>query len=72
VLARHGWLGYDADYHQIKEHFEATLPADVPLYNEFHALLVRVGNQHCRKTPKCETCPLFDLLPESGIVEPDW
>ena len=43
VLARHGWIGYDADYHEIKDHFESALPADAPLYNEYHALLVRVG-----------------------------
>ena len=71
VLARHGWIGYDADYHEIKDHFEANLPANAALYNEYHALLVRLGKEFCRKTaPKCETCPLVDLLPASGIVEP--
>ena len=71
VLARHGWIGYDADYHQIKDYFETSLPADGKLYNEYHALLVRVGKDFCRKTgPKCETCPLLELLPASGIVEP--
>ncbi|HWX55083.1 MAG TPA: endonuclease III domain-containing protein [Verrucomicrobiae bacterium] len=32
-------------------------------YNEFHALIVRAGNQHCRKAPKCEECPLREYLP---------
>ena len=32
-------------------------------YNELHALIVRVGNQHCRSTPKCEECPLREFLP---------
>ncbi len=32
-------------------------------YNEFHALIVRVGNQYCRKTAKCEGCPLQQFLP---------
>ena len=41
VLARHGWIGYDAGYHEIKDHFESSLPADAALYNEYHALLVR-------------------------------
>lgn len=66
VLARHGWIEPEADYHQIKEHFESQLPVDVPLYNEFHALLVRVGHHHCRKTPTCEGCPLAELLPAGG------
>jgi len=32
-------------------------------YNELHALIVRAGNQYCRKTPKCEECPLREFLP---------
>ena len=32
-------------------------------YNELHALIVRVGNQYCRSTPKCEECPLLQYLP---------
>jgi endonuclease III related protein len=66
VLRRHGWIERDADYHAVKRRFESELPADAALYNEFHALLVRVGNRHCRKTPDCEHCPLADLLPPGG------
>ncbi len=70
VLARHGWIGYEAEYYEIKDAFESQLEQDVALYNEFHALLVRVGHLHCGKTPKCEACPLKELLPEGGICEP--
>ncbi len=71
ILARHGWIGYDASYHDIKNHFESALPADATLYNEYHALLVRVGKDFCKRTaPKCETCPLMPMLPTGGIVEP--
>lgn len=71
VLARHGWIGYEADYHEIKDYFESSLPADAPLYNEFHALFVRLGKVYCRKSnPKCDECPLADMLPDGGIVEP--
>ncbi len=31
-------------------------------YNEFHALIVRTGNQLCRSTPQCERCPLQHFL----------
>jgi endonuclease-3 related protein len=31
-------------------------------YNELHALIVRVGNQHCRIRAHCEGCPLQHLL----------
>jgi endonuclease III related protein len=70
VLARHGWIGYDADYHDIKNYFESALPADANLYNEYHALLVRVGKDYCRKAaPKCDNCPLKCMLPDCGIAE---
>ncbi len=39
--------------------FEAALPSDVKMYNEYHALLVRLGKEYCRKTkPLCGPCPL--------------
>jgi endonuclease-3 related protein len=70
VLARHGWSGFDADYYQLQDHFQERLPEDPVLFNEYHALLVRLGHLHCRKTPKCDGCPLADLLPDGGPLEP--
>jgi endonuclease-3 related protein len=71
ILARHGWLDYDASYDDIKDYFESTLPEDAALYNEYHALLVRVGKDYCKRTaPNCEACPLAEMLPASGIVMP--
>ena len=58
ILRRHGLLDEEADYEQIKEFFESHLPADVDLYNEYHALLVQVGKEHCRPKPRCPGCPL--------------
>jgi endonuclease-3 related protein len=71
ILARHGWIDYDAGYHDIKELCESSLPADAALYNEYHALLVRVGKEYCRRAaPQCEMCPLAEILPSSGICHP--
>ena len=73
IFARHGWIGYDADYSQLQEHLTSELPQDTQTYNELHALLVNVGHHYCRKTnPRCDTCPLYDLLPEAGIAEPEY
>ncbi|MBN1589422.1 MAG: endonuclease III domain-containing protein [Pirellulales bacterium] len=72
VMARHGWVEPEIDYHGLQEYFESHVEEDVKLYNEFHALLVRVGHKHCRKTPKCDGCPLADLLPGGRPVEPEW
>jgi len=72
ILARHGWIGFDADYHQIQEHFEGNLPQEAALFNEYHALLVSVGKDYCRKSrPRCQECPLAEFLPEGGPLEPE-
>jgi len=71
VLARHGWIGFDASYYELKDHFEGGLPQDARLMNEFHALLVRVGKEQCRKRPVCRGCPLAELLPPGGPLEPE-
>jgi len=71
VVKRHGWAAADADYHALKEHFENALDRDAALFNEYHALLVRVGKEHCRTAPRCEGCPLAELLPEGGPVQPE-
>lgn len=72
VFSRHGWIGFDADYDQIKDHLESGLAQDVAMYNEYHALLVRVGKECCRKSkPLCDGCPLADLLPDDGPLEPE-
>lgn len=39
----------------------------VPGYNEFHALIVRLGVENCRPKAQCETCPLRDLPPPFGF-----
>jgi endonuclease-3 related protein len=71
ILSRHGWIDFDADYYQIQEYFLEQLPEDVKLYNEYHALLVRVGKDYCRKSqPRCGECPLAELLPPDGPREP--
>ena len=53
----------DRDYLVLQERLTAHLPADAPLFNEYHALLVRLGHTFCRPTPKCEECPLRAVCP---------
>ena len=58
VLVRHGCIDMESDYEQIKEYCEGHLLEEVTLYNEFHALIVRVGKEYCRPKPRCADCPL--------------
>lgn len=41
--------------------FTGNLPADVRLFNEYHALLVCLGKNVCRKRPLCGQCCLRDV-----------
>lgn len=61
VVFRHELISPEADYEQLKELFESSLPADTPLFNEYHALLVRVGKEFCRPKARCPGCPLEKL-----------
>jgi endonuclease-3 related protein len=62
ILARHRLVAPDADYATVQTLIMTHLPHDPALFNEYHALLVRVGKEHCRTRPRCEGCPLrFDL-----------
>jgi endonuclease-3 related protein len=62
VFSRHNMLEEETDYTMIQDVLLAHLPEDMQLYNEFHALIVRVGNTFCKKTkPLCGKCPLKGL-----------
>jgi len=58
ILSRHGLIPEESSYWEIQELFMNSLPEDAHLFNEYHALLVRLGKEHCKKSPLCEGCPL--------------
>lgn len=66
VLGRHALIEDGADYEQVREFFESNLVSDVAFFNEYHALLVRVGKEHCRPRARCEGCPLNSLAHDLG------
>ncbi|MFA6499563.1 MAG: endonuclease III domain-containing protein [Desulfurivibrionaceae bacterium] len=62
ILLRHDLIAEDAGYEEIQELFLGKLPTDALLFNEYHALLVRLGKEYCKKSnPLCDTCPLHRL-----------
>ncbi|MFH1075152.1 MAG: endonuclease III domain-containing protein [Candidatus Firestonebacteria bacterium] len=63
-LCRHNLSKSTDSYAQIQSLFENNLPRDVRLFNEYHALFVRLGKDFCRPTPRCNECPLKNTLPE--------
>jgi len=58
ILSRHGLISSTADYPYIQRLFMASLPKEIPIYKQYHALIVETGKAFCRKTPICSACPL--------------
>jgi endonuclease-3 related protein len=58
VLSRHGIIEHERSYEEFQELFHSSLKSDKKLFNEYHALFVKVGKTYCRKKPKCSGCPL--------------
>ena len=58
VLSRHNILDHDASYEAFQEFFHAQLKENVSLFNEYHALFVRLAKEKCRTKPVCTGCPL--------------
>ncbi|MBM4337952.1 MAG: endonuclease III domain-containing protein [Deltaproteobacteria bacterium] len=58
VLSRHGIVSEKASYEAIQNLFMEHLPHEERLFNEYHALIVHVGKNVCKKKPECERCPL--------------
>lgn len=59
VFSRLGIFKEDITYDEMQAFFHRRLPADQALYNEYHALIVGIGNRFCANTkPRCGDCPL--------------
>lgn len=58
VFSRHGFFNEGTGYHEVQKFFMDNLPKGERLYNEYHALIVRLGKEFCRTKPNCEKCPL--------------
>ncbi len=59
VFSRHQLVPEESDYYSLQEEFLGRLPGDVSLFNEYHALIVAVAKEFCKKkSPRCKECPL--------------
>lgn len=62
VMSRHGLIHQAAGYDLLQQLFMEHLAHDASLFNEYHALLVRVGKERCKRKPRCRGCPLEPTL----------
>lgn len=69
ILARHGFCRPDVPYEELQRVFVRALRPQPRLFNEYHALLVRLGKEFCLKSYcRCEECPLAE--PRFGYRKP--
>ena len=50
----------DLKYEDLRRFFESSLPKDLEVYKEFHALIDKLGKTFCKVKPSCDGCPLVD------------
>ncbi|AWB11074.1 DNA-3-methyladenine glycosylase III [Thermodesulfobium acidiphilum] len=46
-------------YHKSQDFFMKNLPNETRLFKEYHALIVKLGKEFCKKKPNCKKCPFF-------------
>jgi len=63
ILHRHAMAEEQAAYDELQALFMENLPEDAQLFNELHALIVRTGKEYCRRTARCDICPLKEWGP---------
>ncbi|MEW6331307.1 MAG: endonuclease, partial [Pseudomonadota bacterium] len=63
IFARLGLIAGDEHYETLRRRFESELLPSVPLFNEYHALIVAHGKDVCKKLPRCGRCVLARQCP---------
>jgi endonuclease-3 related protein len=57
-LSRHTIVDRDSAYDMCQGFFYSQLRKEVSLFNEYHALIVRLAKEYCGTKPLCGGCPL--------------
>ncbi len=51
----------EKEYNVLQQRIQNSIPKDTGLYNDFHAQIVELGKNYCRKKPLCRDCPLLRI-----------
>jgi endonuclease-3 related protein len=62
IVSRHFGIPHETPYDEVQEIFMKSLPLDTQLFNEYHALIVRVGKEFCKKKGCAAGCTLEKSL----------
>jgi endonuclease-3 related protein len=69
LLQAHQLIHGNEPYELLRAQMQAALDADVPLYNEYHALFVRHAKERCQGDADCLHCRVESPLSLKVIVE---
>ncbi len=61
VFSRLGLCYKDIGYEELQNLFHKNLLKDYKLFNEYHALIVRLAKDICKTKPLCHKCPLNSI-----------
>jgi endonuclease-3 related protein len=67
ILSRLGLASEGVGYAAGQSLFMDNLPADAELFGEYHALLVSLAKNACRRRPRCQGCCLADICPSCDV-----
>jgi endonuclease-3 related protein len=70
IFHRIGLLDKNPSYDSVKHFFEAGLPEDVELYQEYHALIVELAKRYCKTKPACSVCCIKELCASGSAFFP--
>lgn len=59
-------IGIEGNYMELQRLFEEKLPPDVPLYKEYHALIVEYAKNYCGKK-QCDSCILLHRFKDKEV-----
>jgi endonuclease-3 related protein len=68
ILSRIGLVPEKDSYTGYQAFFMEHLSPDAAMFNEYHALLVRLGKDFCRRRPLCPQCCLSDICQFAALT----
>ncbi len=68
IITRLGLAPAHSTYAAYQTLFMDNLPHGITVFNEYHALLVRLGKEVCRRKPLCSQCCLQQICSHCAIL----
>ncbi len=71
VFSRLGFCDEKIKYRDLQNIFMDSLRDSknkTELFNEYHALIVELGKDYCKKRPACINCPIHELCPSNTAM----